>query len=179
LLVLASTSPRRADLLRQAGIEFVVRPSAVAEWPYDGGSPAAHAEALARAKAAAVAGDGLPVVGADTVVVLDGAVLGKPADAVEAATMLRRLSGRQHQVVTAVAVQRSGAVRSGHASTRLRLRRLSEQEIEEYVAGGEPLDKAGGYAYQGRAAAWVITLEGDTDTVIGLPLRLLRDLLAE
>jgi septum formation protein len=179
MLVLASTSPRRADLLRRAGIEFEVRPSTLVEWPYTGGPPAAHAEALARAKAGAVIGDGRPVVGADTIVVLDGAVLGKPADSVEAAAMLRRLSGREHRVVTAVAVQRAGMIRSGHASTVIRLRDLSEHEIEEYVASGEPLDKAGAYAYQGQAAKWVIAVEGDTDTVIGLPLRVLRDLLAE
>jgi septum formation protein len=175
--VLASASPRRAALLREAGYDFEVRPSGVMEWPYRGGDPAEHAEALARAKAAT----GLPgeiVVGADTIVVVDGSVLGKPAGADEAAAMLRRLSGRTHEVVTAVAVGRAGSIRSGHARTRLTLRPLGEREIDEYVATGEPLDKAGGYGYQGGARRFVTAIEGDADTVIGLPMRLLADLLA-
>jgi septum formation protein len=176
MLVLASGSARRAELLRAAGLTFEVRPSGAAEWPYWGGEPAAYAEALARAKAAAVTGD--IVVGADTVVVVDGTVLGKPGSPAEAASMLRRLSGRAHEVITAVAVQRDGRVRCGHATARVGFRRLSEREIEEYVAAGEPLDKAGGYAFQGGAAAFSTLLEGSADTVIGLPIRLVQELLA-
>jgi septum formation protein len=175
-LVLASTSPRRAAILRAAGYDFDVRPSGTEEWPFTGGDPAGYAESLARSKAAAGNGDEV-VVGADTVVVLDGTVLGKPADAEDAAAMLRRLSGRTHEVVTGVAVRQGGALRSGHARTRLTLRVLDEQEIRAYVDTGEPLDKAGAYGYQGGAARFVTRVEGDADTVIGLPLTLLRDLL--
>jgi len=174
-LVLASTSPRRADLMRAAGYHFDVQPSGVEEWPYPGGEPGDYVEALARAKAAAGSGD--VVIGADTVVVLEGDVLGKPADPADAVSMLRRLSGRTHRVVTGVAVRQDGAIRFGHASTRLTLRPLAADEIDAYVAGGEPLDKAGAYAYQGAARAFVTHVDGDVDTVIGLPIALLDRLL--
>ena len=154
-----------------------MRPSRVVEWPYAGGPPAGYAEALARAKVAAVAGN--VVVGADTVVIVDGEVLGKPATPQEAAAMLRRLSGRAHDVITGVAVRDAGGVRSAHARARVSFRTLSEADIREYVASGEPHDKAGAYAYQGGAAAFVAGLEGDADTVIGLPIRVLNELLAE
>ena len=175
-LVLASSSPRRAAILRAAGYHFDVRPSGTDEWPFQGGDPARYAESLAQAKATAGAGDEV-VVGADTVVVLDGAVLGKPVDGEDAAAMLRRLSGRTHEVVTGVAVRHGATIRSGHARTRLTLRPLEEREIRAYVDTGEPLDKAGAYGYQGGAARFVTRLEGDVDTVIGLPLALLRELL--
>ena len=174
-LVLASASPRRIELLRRAGYAFDVRPSGAEEPPYSGGDPAAYAESLARAKAAQVPGG--VVVGADTVVVVDGDVLGKPAGAAGAAAMLRRLSGRSHQVVTGVAVRRDGRLRSGHAAARVTFRPLTPEQIDAYVATGEPLDKAGAYAYQGGAGAFVTRLEGDADTVIGLPLALLKRLL--
>jgi septum formation protein len=174
--VLASTSPRRAELLREAGYDFEVRPSGVEEWPYQGGDPAGYAESLARAKAATGRPDEV-VVGADTIVVVDGSVLGKPTGAGEAAAMLRRLSGRTHAVITAVAVGRAGSIRSGHARTLLTLRPLGEREIDDYVATGEPLDKAGGYGYQGGARRFVTAIEGSADTVIGLPMGLLADLL--
>jgi len=174
-MILASASPRRASLLRAAGFDFEVRPSGAAEWPYAGGSPAGYAEALARAKVASVPGD--LVVGADTVVVVDGDVLGKPADPEEAAIMLRRLSGRDHDVITGVAVREGQVVRSGHARSRVTFRKLSDKDIRDYVAGGEPHDKAGAYAYQGGAAAFVAGLEGEADTVVGLPIRLLKRLL--
>lgn len=175
-LVLASTSPRRAMLLRAAGYDFDVRPSGADEWPYAGGDPGRYTESLAEAKAVEGGGDEV-VVGADTVVVLDGTVLGKPVDADDAAGMLRRLSGRTHEVITGVAVRHGVRVRSGHARTRLTLRPLEEREIHAYVATGEPLDKAGAYGYQGGAARFVTRVEGDTDTVIGLPIALLRELL--
>ncbi len=172
---MASSSPRRAALLRAAGYAFEVRPSGVEEWPYPGGDPAAYAEALARAKAAGTGGD--VVVGADTIVVLDGAVLGKPAGAADAAAMLRRLSGRAHEVVTGIAVRHRDVLRSGHCRARVTFRHLAEPEIQAYVAGGEPLDKAGAYAYQGGAGPFVAELDGDADTVVGLPLVLLERLL--
>lgn len=175
-LVLASTSPRRAMLLRAAGYDFDVRPSGADEWPYAGGDPGRYTESLAEAKAVEGGGDEV-VVGADTVVVLDGTVLGKPVDADDAAGMLRRLSGRTHEVITGVAVRHGARVRSGHARTRLTLRPLEEREIHAYVATGEPLDKAGAYGYQGGAARFVTRVEGEADTVIGLPIALLRELL--
>jgi septum formation protein len=176
-LVLASASPRRTALLLAAGYDFEVRPSGVPEPPYAGGDPAAYAEALARAKAGGPVSADEVVVGADTIVVLDGAVLGKPADRGDAAAMLRTLAGRTHRVVTAVAVRDGGIVRSGHAATGVTFRQLTESEIADYVATGEPLDKAGGYAYQGGAGAFVTRLDGEADTVIGLSIRLLDDLL--
>lgn len=176
-LILASGSPRRVALLRAAGYDFEARPSGVAEWPFAGGDPAAYAESLASAKAAGVEGE--LVVAADTIVVLDGSVLGKPAGPVEAAAMLRRLSGRSHDVITAVAVRSDGTIRAAHARARVTFRALSNPEIAAYVAGGEPLDKAGAYAYQGGAAAFVARLDGDADTVIGMPLALLEEQLAQ
>src|SRR5262249_42162498 len=128
---------------------------------------------------AAVGSRGEVIVAADTVVVLDSSVLGKPADAEHAASMLRRLSGRTHEVVTGVAVRHGRQLRSGHARTRLTLRTLDEREIRAYVDRGEPLDKAGAYGYQGGAARFVTRVEGDADTVIGLPLALLRELLPQ
>lgn len=176
-LVLASGSPRREALLRAGGFDIEIRPSGAEEWPYPGGDVGAYTEALARAKVAAVTGE--LVVGADTVVTLDGAVLGKPADADAAAATLRKLSGRTHRVVTGVAVRRDGRVQSAHATTQVTFRDLTDEEIEAYVATGEPLDKAGAYAHQGGAGAFVTAMEGDSDTVVGLPLRTLRELLAQ
>ncbi len=152
-----------------------MRPSPIEEWPFPGGDPTAFAEALARAKVAAV--DGPLVLGADTIVVVDGQVVGKPAGPDEAAAMLRRLSGRAHRVVTGVAVRDRGDVRSGHATSTVTFRGLGEREIAAYVAGGEPLDKAGAYAFQGAAAGFVTAMDGDADTVIGLPMRLVTTLL--
>ena len=197
-LVLASGSPRRAQLLREAGYTFEIRPSGIAEPPYRGGDPALYAESLARAKAAAAGAEspgldgpdrwspiGVAVIGedelilaADTVVALDGTVLGKPRDPDQAASMLRRLSGRAHRVITAVATNRGGVLHWGHATTEVTFRPLGPGEIARYVAGGEPLDKAGGYAIQGGAATFVEALDGDRDTVIGLPMTLVRRLLA-
>lgn len=156
-----------------------MRPAGVEEWPFDGGSPVAYAESLARAKAEAVqAPDGEVVLAADTVVVLDGSVLGKPGSPEEAAEMLRRLSGRRHEVVTAAAVRRSGALRCGHDRALVTFRSLGPDEIAAYAASGEPLDKAGAYAIQGGAAGFVERLEGCRDTVVGLPVHLVRKLLA-
>ncbi len=155
----------------------MVRPGQVVEWPFAGGDAAQYAEALARAKAAAAEGE--VVLGADTIVVRDGSVLGKPRDPEEARAMLLSLGGRGHDVVTAVAVLDRGSERWGHERARVWFRALTRAEVAAYVAGGEPLDKAGAYAYQGGAAAFVERLEGDPDTVIGLPLELVRRLLPE
>lgn len=196
-LVLASGSPRRADLLRAAGYTFEIRPSGIAEPPYRGGDPALYAESLARSKAAAAAseapgfggpdrwppigdamsGDDEIILAADTVVVLDGEVLGKPRDPDDAAAMLRRLSGRTHRVITAVATNHGGILHWAHATAEVTFRDLTPGEIAHYAGSGEPLDKAGAYAIQGAAAQFVAHLEGDRDTVIGLPLPLVHRLL--
>jgi septum formation protein len=154
-----------------------VRPSGIVEWPYPGGDPADYAEALARAKAESVDGD--PVVGADTIVLVDGEVLGKPPSPDAAALMLRRLSGRTHEVVTGVAVRDRRGVRSGHDRARVSFRPLRPAEIRAYVESGEPLDKAGAYGLQGAAAEFVTQVEGNAQTVIGLPLELLERLMTD
>lgn len=153
----------------------------LAEWSFPGGEPAAYAESLASAKAAAAAArlGSAVVLAADTVVVLDGEVLNKPANAGEQAAMLGRLGGRWHEVITGVAVAQGGSLRTGSQATRLRLRRLTPPEIAAYVAGGEGADKAGGYAIQGAGGGWLETMQGDRDNVIGLPMRLVRRLLPE
>lgn len=179
--LLCSASPRRAAILASAGIPFDRgKPPDVDETPPAGVRPDAVAEALAgrKARAAAARAPGRLVVCADTVVLLDGEVLGKPDGAADAVRMLRALSGRRHEVVTGVAVARDRACVSGAARTAVTFRALTPAEIEAYVATGEPLDKAGAYAVQGGASAFVERLEGDLDTVIGLPLATLRDLLA-
>lgn len=184
-LILASASPRRKELLRQIGLAFEVRVSGVDE---DGLSlpddPVSHAVTLALAKAQDVAGktaDGC-VIGADTVVAVEEHILGKPADEADAMRMLRLLSGRTHQVVTGVAVIRVSAgltvaTATGHAATDVRFRDVSDGELLAYVATGEPMDKAGAYAIQGRAALFIEGINGDYFNVVGLPLFTLASLL--
>jgi len=185
-LILASASPRRRELLRQAGFTFEVVAPEVDETYPGGEDPAAFAERLALAKAAQIAQrftakDDVVVLGADTVVVADGEVLGKPVSADDARAMLRKLSGIAHRVITGVALAAPGAARRavGHEVTRVFFRPLTEEEISAYVATGEPLDKAGAYAAQGRAARFVTRVEGCYFNVVGLPValvdRLLRD----
>jgi septum formation protein len=178
--LLCSASPRRAELLARAGVPFERGPApGIDETPPPGLSPGEAAEAIARAKAAAVskAVPGRVVLAADTVVALGGDVLGKPADAAEAEAMLRRLSGRTHVVVTAVAVARDGEVTSAREEARVRFRALAPEEVSAYAATGEGLDKAGGYALQGGAARFVEAVEGGRDVVVGLPVALARRLL--
>jgi septum formation protein len=177
--LLCSASPRRAALLRQAGVAFEQGPSpGVDETPPEGVPAEEVAEMLARRKAAAAAerSPGRVVVAADTLVVLDGRVLGKPADAAEARAMLASLSGRRHLVVTGVAAARGGDLVSGHDSAAVAFRALRPEEIDAYVATGEPLDKAGAYAIQGGAAEFVSARQGRLDTVVGLPVALVLDL---
>jgi septum formation protein len=179
-VLLCSASPRRAALLESAGVRFERGPApGVDETPPPGLPPEAAAEAIAvrKAAAAARAAPGRLVLAADTVVALGARVLGKPADATEAAAMLRMLSGRDHVVATGVALARDGTVRSARAEATVRFRPLSEAEVAAYAAGGEGLDKAGGYALQGGAAAFASVVEGDADTVVGLPVRLVSALL--
>ena len=176
-VVLASASPRRRQLLGLLGIEAEIAPSNIDETWRNGEAPAAHAERLAREKAAAVERAGAAVVGADTIVVIGGEILGKPRDEAEARAMLRRLAGRGHDVFTAVAVAWRGAVVSGTQRTAVWFRPMDEATIAAYVATGEPLDKAGAYGIQGYGAVLVERIEGDYFTVMGLGLGLLVELL--
>lgn len=179
-VILASSSPRRRDLLDLVGIAHDVRPADVDESIESGESPAEYAERLAREKAEAIAGDGADVViGADTVVVIDGRVLGKPINDQQAAAMLESLGGRTHNVVTAVAVAVDGRTSSGVEEVLVTFRRLTADEIASYVATGEPMDKAGAYGIQGFGATIVERIEGDYFAVMGLPLVRLVRLLAE
>lgn len=182
-LLLASESPRRAELLRAAGFVLDVVPSHVDEHREAGESADAYVRRLARAKADAVAsttGAGAtPIVAADTVVVIDGRVLEKPADDEEAADMLRLLAGRSHEVLTGVAV-RVGANERHHVErTGVRMARMSEAEVGWYVASGEPGDKAGAYAIQGLASRFIESVEGSYSNVVGLPVSVVYRLLAD
>jgi septum formation protein len=180
-LVLASASPRRVALLRQAGAEFtVVDPGPDRAWP--GNAEPRHgvrALALDKARRVAARRPDATVIGADTVVVLRGERLGKPTDAEEALTMLRRLHGRRHEVWTGVAVIHAGETRTASEGVTVHVARMSEEELAGYVATGESLDKAGAYGIQGRFGAFVRRIEGDYTAVVGLPLARLRLLLSE
>jgi septum formation protein len=217
MLVLASASPRRRDLLLQAGYHFEVHPAHIPEDPLPSEDPIAYVTRLAREKAEAVcrelgkisrgsldsrdgkeggpsstaaspAGDRRPalqpvgrpalqVLGADTTVTLDNMILGKPEDAADAARMLRLLSGRTHRVVTGVALVTATGTEVAAEVTAVRFLTLSDEEIAEYVATGEPMDKAGAYGIQGRAARWIPRIEGCYFNVMGLPLALVCSLL--
>ena len=172
-LILASASPRRSELLAGLGIEFECRPVEIDESRRSSEAPAEYVARLAAEKAAAAsAADGDLVLAADTIVVLDGELLGKPRDRVHAIETLRRLSGREHRVLTGVCLLEAGDGRavSQVQETRVRMKRLSERELEWYVATGESDDKAGAYALQGLGAMFVESLEGNNTNVIGLPL---------
>ena len=178
-LVLASGSPRRQELLGRLGLAFTVRVPDVDETPRPGEGAETYVERLARTKA--VAADGHPgevVLAADTTVELDGALLGKPADAASARAMLGGLSGRTHRVHTGVAVAAAGDLRSRVTTTEVTFRVLTPEEIEAYLASGEPFDKAGGYGIQGRAGAFVASVAGSVSNVVGLPLAQTAALLA-
>lgn len=180
-IILASASPRRAQLLSQVGVDFRVVVSEVDETIVPGLPPVELVVELAKQKAQAVA-QGLDtglVIGADTLVIADGRILGKPASEAEATDMLRQLSGKNHTVATGVAVVKAntGEVAAGVETTEVWFRTLSETEISAYVASGEPLDKAGAYGIQGRGALLVSRLEGCFFNVVGLPLVKLLELL--
>jgi septum formation protein len=171
-LILASQSPRRAELLKRLGLNFEILPAEIDESYVDHEMPADHAERLAREKAFAMSSrnpDAL-VVGSDTIVVLGSDVLGKPRDEQEAIEMLVRLAGREHQVFTGVAVACGGRVESEMERVSVRFRNLSRRECEEYVATGEPMDKAGAYGIQGFGSALVEAIDGDYFAVMGLPV---------
>jgi len=196
MLVLASASPRRQELLRNAGIPFVVQSSNVAELPKEGENPRACAERLARGKALAVFRQRPNdfILGADTIVIVDGQILGKPRDSADATRMLHLLSGRTHEVTTGVCLLAPQAnarlgtanreLRTGFEDTRsettlVAIRALSDDEIRSYVATGEPMDKAGAYAIQGIASRWISRIEGDYFNVVGLPVALVYRMLRE
>jgi septum formation protein len=207
MLVLASASPRRQELLRAAGVEFVVQPADVPEVPRPGEDPRAYAERLAREKAMAVFRQRPSdlVLGADTVVIVDQHILEKPRDAADAVRMLRMLSGKDHQVITGVCLvgisqglkpsaagldSTAKAVHfydaaEGHFEdvrsemTRVTFSALSEDDIRDYVATGEPMDKAGAYAIQGVASRWISRIDGDYCNVVGLPVALVWRMMKE
>ena len=172
-VILASQSPRRRELLALVGIPHEVRPADVDETYLDGEIPREHALRLAREKAAAIDAPDAVVIGSDTIVVVDGDVLGKPADENDAARMLRRLSGRSHVVITAVAVSWRGRVEADAEEAGVTFHALSEERIAAYVRTREPMDKAGAYGIQGYGAVNVARVDGDYFAVMGLPLQLL------
>lgn len=172
-LILASGSPRRRELLKMLGLEFRVIPSESGENPPVGASPEETVKALAAAKALEVAGRspaGSLVIGADTLVYLDGSPMGKPGDEAQAAKMLERLSGRTHTVYTGVALVRDGELIKEAEKTDVTFRVLRRREIETYIKTGEPMDKAGAYGIQGIGAIFVESIRGDYFNVMGLPL---------
>lgn len=182
-LILASASPRRSSLLRQLGVQFTTAPADVDERARPGETPEGYAERLSleKARAAAVtAGEGI-VIAADTIVVLENDILGKPADAQDAVRMLSVLSGRTHRVITALTVMdaANGKTLNRLSHTNVRFRRLSAEEIASYVQTGEPLDKAGAYGIQEKGALLVSGIEGCYFNVVGLPLSLLDEMLRE
>ena len=181
-LYLASGSPRRRELLTQIGVPFIVISAPIDESPLPSESAPAYVERLARAKAAAGLArvDGPAVVlGADTAVVLDGRILGKPENREDALAMLADLSGREHQVLTAVALDDGQRVHSFCVTSTVRFRAISTDEAQRYWASGEPADKAGGYAVQGLGAVFVTGLSGSYSAVVGLPLCETADLLGQ
>jgi septum formation protein len=196
MLILASASPRRQDLLRSAGISFSVQPADIDEAPLLGEVARNYAHRLAREKASFVARlhPHRFVLGADTIVVVDEIILGKPRDAADAVRMLRMLSGRTHEVITGVSLARPASsgesdqpqlraenreLRTEIQSTLVAVSELSDDEIHRYVATGEPMDKAGAYAIQGMASRWISRIEGDYSNVVGLPVALVYRMLRE
>src|SRR3954465_10641515 len=182
-IILASASPRRAELLRSAAIPFTVDVADIAEDLHSGERPVQHAERLAREKAEVVAKRNPEkiVLGADTIVVVDDEILGKPRNAADADRMLRLLSGRSHQVITGVCVARLATSNQQPATcseqTKVFFEEIAEDEIETYIATEEPMDKAGAYAIQGIASRWVSRIEGDYANVVGLPVALVWKML--
>jgi len=192
MLVLASASPRRQELLRNAGVRFVVQPTNIPEVPQPGEAPRAFAERMAREKALTVfrRRPNDFVLGADTIVIVDGEILGKPRDSADAVRMLRVLSGRTHQVITGVCLvsprlrtedwrQQAGFEDIRSETTLVTMDPLGDDDIHSYVSTGEPTDKAGAYAIQGRASRWVSRIEGDYFNVVGLPVSLVYKMLRE
>jgi septum formation protein len=172
-LVLASRSPRRAELLQAAGFEFTIRAADIDETPRDGEPPRAYVLRVAEEKARAVAaGDDEIVLAADTTVVLGSEIIGKPADPADARRMLRALAGKRHEVITAICLRRGDRVSCDIATTAVWFAPLSDAEIADYVASGEPMDKAGAYGIQGLASKFIDRIDGSYTNVVGLPVAL-------
>lgn len=173
-IIMASRSPRRVELLAQLGVHCEILPADIDESCLPGEDPAVYVQRLAVAKALAIhaahSQRGLPILAADTTVALGTEILGKPADAVEAMAMLTRLSGSLHEVHTAVAVMHQGQVQCLLSTTRVQMMPVPLAALQDYVASGEPMDKAGAYGIQGRAGAWISRIEGSYSGVMGLPL---------
>ncbi len=179
-IILASRSPRRLTLLQSAGLAVEVQPSHIDETPFPGEPVNAMVKRLSREKAIACnAPAGMPVVAADTLVAIGKHVLGQPRDLRHAKTMLKQLSGAEHQVITGVCVRLNDRLMQQHVATHVRFRTVSTDEIETYLAHNDVLDKAGGYAVQGGAASFIESITGPLDNVIGLPVRTTLDMLAE
>jgi septum formation protein len=180
MFILASASPRRRDLLQAAGFQFEVVAADVDETPRVGEAPEAYARRVAMDKAAAVSATrpGAWVLGADTVVVIDGQIFGKPDDDTDAARMLQRLSGRAHDVLTAVVLTGPGGTQQACGRTQVWMQALAPEDIAAYVASGEPRGKAGAYAIQGLASRFIPRIDGEYSNVVGLPVHLVSRLLA-
>ena len=176
-MVLASSSPRRLDLLRSIGVQPEVRPADIDETPLDGEEPAAYVDRLARTKARTVARPGEVVVAADTTVVIDGRIIGKPADRAEALDTLRTLSGRTHTVYTGVAVVSPTGTVAVTVTSDVTFVKISEDVLDWYVGSPEPYDKAGAYGLQAAGAMLVAAVQGSVSNVLGLPLAELHDLM--
>lgn len=178
-IILASQSPRRAELLRLMGLDFTVQPANIDETRREGEEVLTFLDRISRAKACAVPASPTDVViAADTIVTLDGIVLGKPRDPEDAKSMLRLLSGREHTVITGLAVRHGETVYTRQVETAVRFKALREAEIEAYAATGEPMDKAGAYGIQGRAAVLIQGIRGDYYNVVGLPVCSLGEILS-
>ena len=173
MLILASRSPRRSEILRQAGIEFIATSADVDEGVHSGENPEDYVKRVAQLKALAVnGGEGDIVLGADTVVVIDGEILGKPKDPADAVRMLKSLADRKHEVVTGVCFRRGEELTADWAVTHVWVIALTQGEIDDYVASGEPMDKAGAYAIQGLASKFIERIDGSYSNVVGLPAEL-------
>lgn len=168
-IILASASPRRRELLENLGLDFDIRIPEIDERPLPGEQPREHVERLAAEKAAAVFMDGVTIA-ADTIVVLGDQILGKPTHAAHAREMLRALSANKHEVITGVCIRDTEHILVFSVLTKVVFRKLSDKEVEVYIESGEPMDKAGAYAIQGRAASFVQTIEGSYTNIVGLPL---------
>lgn len=181
MIVLASASPRRQDLLRNASVEFLVKPANVREIRLEGESARTFAERMAREKAHTIwaLDKNQFVLGADTVVVVEDQVLGKPENEEDADRMLRLLSGRKHDVITGVCLIGPSFEDVSSKTTAVYFSEMSEKEIHDYSASGEPMDKAGAYAIQGGASRWILKIEGDYSNVVGLPIELVLKMLRE
>ena len=176
-LILASSSPRRKQLLEMLGINVLVQPSFIPEEHQAGEAPVAYSARLARDKAGCVQGD--LVLAADTIVVLDGEILEKPLSEAHALDILRRLQGRTHEVVTTIALKYDGNTAIATDITRVTFRTADDAYLRQYIATGEPMDKAGAYGIQGYGGALIDRVEGDVFGVMGLPIRLVMDLLTQ